>query len=549
MDSRYIKNTVWQIGSPINHVGTYVVKAFNRDGQVKSRKVAIVSKNLGSEKIVAYKGYILSEDAFGQELKKVPIQASEIDGFLNGTLYGQDQYFNVPIEANSFKIFFEKIIFSDLKSIELKDYKLLNIDEINLENPTSLMKNLWQTHVKEIEIQNTPLILEEYVICGCGTLNLNNSGKCVNCRIDKKILNQLVSDEVIKEMFNEKFNNIIKKVSEKIQRSLVVSSEEISQLPNSSSSRVRELKKILKAVSTLDNVTNNMSKIEMKLLDTNEQYIQYLKSIQFLKAEIQNHEDILNAAQNEKKENFFRTLESEIKDYFKKADYKVIRNLLRSNFNKVKDHPDYHLWSLLSDFEVENIEEFINKDFSLYEKRKIISSLSVQEIKKLNKPRKLVIFIREINDALEQREIKTNKLKKAIKFIFSAFIVVSTLVLGGFYLNYRSKIITVNNFDDYFEIDVRYQYDGSSLTSLVYVDSKNLNNNYEDVRFRVEFIIEYSQCTPTCTRLRKYKAPLVILDERGSGIGRLTVRGSNMSRFTLIDEPKVIEVYSGRQVD
>lgn len=549
MDSRYIKNTVWQIGSPINHVGTYVVKTFNRDGQVKSRKVAIVSKNLGSKKIVAYKGYILSEDAFGQELKKVPIQASEIDGFLNGTLYGQDQYFNVPIEANSFKIFFEKIIFSDLKSIELKDYKLLNIDEINLENPTSLMKNLWQTHVKEIEIQNTPLILEKYVICGCGTLNLNNSGKCVNCRIDKKILNQLVSDEVIKEMFNEKFNNIIKKVSEKIQRSLVVSSEEISQLPNSSSSRVRELKKILKAVSTLDNVTNNMSKIEMKLLDTNEQYIQYLKSIQFLKAEIQNHEDILNAAQNEKKENFFRTLESEIKDYFKKADYKVIRNLLRSNFNKVKDHPDYHLWSLLSDFEVENIEEFINKDFSLFEKRKIISSLSVQEIKKLNKPRKLVIFIREINDALEQREIKTNKLKKAIKFIFSAFIVVSTLVLGGFYLNYRSKIITVNNFDDYFEIDVRYQYDGSSLTSLVYVDSKNLNNNYEDVRFRVEFIIEYSQCTPTCTRLRKYKAPLVRLDERGSGIGRLTVRGSNMSRFTLIDEPKVIEVYSGRQVD
>jgi len=429
VEEKYIKNHSWQIGCPLQHMGTFVERDLNNNGQVKSRKVAFLLKNIGTNNIFAYKGIILTKDAFNQPLKSVPFKLSEIEEFSVGTLYGNDQFYSVPKDATNFEIQINTIVFSDSKIIEVDDHQFLNLNEIKTSLPFPDLKKIWPIYVKDFKLTNSPLITDDYILCGCGAINLSKAKKCADCNIKVSTLKEMNSKENIEKLLNDNADKVFNKVTKSLQRNLSFTKEDLDNFSEAPSKRLKELKKVLSDFKTLEKESQKLNTLELKILTSHSSYKEYLKSIKLIESEIQFQENKLVANREKKLKESIELRQLEIENHLINRNFKALRNLLTIYAKILIKHPMIGAWELFAEFEVSNDEEFINQSRPIEEKRKIISSQAYSLIKKSRKPHKLLRHLK----VLEADIILYDQKKKKRTEVLLIVIILGILSILAFF--------------------------------------------------------------------------------------------------------------------
>ena len=127
MVNKYVRNKSYQINSPLLHVGTYINKLKDINGELLERKASVVIKNIDNKDIIAVQGKIINFNPFSEEIGETPFIHMEIDDFKPGSLFGENCFFEVHKNAVDFKVKIERITFIGLETVEIENqnFKLI----------------------------------------------------------------------------------------------------------------------------------------------------------------------------------------------------------------------------------------------------------------------------------------------------------------------------------------------------------------------------------------------------------------------------------------
>lgn len=282
MQFPYIKNEIYQLSSPVFHVGSYIKKNLDSNGQIKDRMISIVFKNISEIQIEAIEGLIHSFNSFNEALSIDSFNQIEIPNFTPGSLYGDLLFFNVNKDAVSFKVEIKRIKYFNQDIQIYNENSFYNFVKEDVVENMDLKKFILNKLDSNIEYSND-LYQDEFLYrCICGSINLKSNSNCYHCKISKDTYEKLLTDEKMNLILKEDVQSFLNDRLFVKYKYFDLYENEIREFLSKSNTKnlVKEIKSIQKNYDILSPVIKNKINEEINIKKSGDALIKRIESVE-----------------------------------------------------------------------------------------------------------------------------------------------------------------------------------------------------------------------------------------------------------------------------
>lgn len=216
--AKYIKNTLYQVQSPIQLVGYFIYKEMDNDNVVISKKISFGFKNDSDQKVIAIKGVFEQKDPFGDSLGELNYSLIEIENFGPGIIQGETLFMECNLSTTNITFRIDQVIFEGSSKwvAENPSYLVMDVEKKPIEEQhLNTMKYAWNLESSNFTIRNLYTENEHFYHCPCGNINHISKDACSICKTPKVNakafetveIAQIAIQKMAKEVFN-KFNTL-----------------------------------------------------------------------------------------------------------------------------------------------------------------------------------------------------------------------------------------------------------------------------------------------------------------------------------------------------